>query len=247
MRPQYKILLLFALPSSAVAQGGPPLLTDDPGTPGDGHYEINTAVTARYRKDQQEYAAPLIDLNFGITERGQLKIEVPQAFIHADGSHAKSGLGEITVGFKWRFIDQDANNPMSVSIYPQFTFAPSSRSKALGLAEHGVGALLPIEVSIDFGQFSAGAEVGHVLRTQNPDETLYGAVLGWRVSNKTEWLVEYHHISSKDPGVRESLINFGLRQMVNSRVNLLTAIGSSPDGARDHVHLNAYIGLQITN
>ena len=34
--------LMFALP---LAQGSPPLLTDDPGTPGDGHSEISIAFT----------------------------------------------------------------------------------------------------------------------------------------------------------------------------------------------------------
>ena len=41
------ILLVFFfcvfLPLRVLAQGGPPLITDDPGTPGDGHWEINIA------------------------------------------------------------------------------------------------------------------------------------------------------------------------------------------------------------
>jgi hypothetical protein len=36
-------LLLLLTPLSAFAQGGPPMVTDDPGTPGDGHWEINIA------------------------------------------------------------------------------------------------------------------------------------------------------------------------------------------------------------
>ncbi|MFT3792165.1 MAG: hypothetical protein QM741_14065 [Rudaea sp.] len=37
------VLVLFAIAKLAAAQGGPPLVTDDPGTPGNGKWEINLA------------------------------------------------------------------------------------------------------------------------------------------------------------------------------------------------------------
>ena len=57
------------------AQGGPPMLTDDPGTPGDGHWEINTAVTTEQRPGERSSEPPLLDLNYGIGDRIQLKYE----------------------------------------------------------------------------------------------------------------------------------------------------------------------------
>ena len=37
------ILVLLFLPVRALAQGGPPMITDDPDTPGPGYREINLA------------------------------------------------------------------------------------------------------------------------------------------------------------------------------------------------------------
>jgi len=47
-RAAWRIALLLLLMASACAhaQGGPPMLTDDPGTPGDGKWEVNIAVLA---------------------------------------------------------------------------------------------------------------------------------------------------------------------------------------------------------
>ncbi len=40
---------------AAFAQGGPPLITDDPGTPRDSNWEINVAFTLVKRKIGREY------------------------------------------------------------------------------------------------------------------------------------------------------------------------------------------------
>lgn len=247
MRIHYQMLIMLAFPISAFAQGGPPLLTDDPGTPGDGHYEINTALTANFRENEHEFEVPLIDMSFGITERGQLKIEVPLAIERISGHPTKLGASDITLGWKWRFLDQD-HVLADISVYPQLSFSPSPRSKTVGLAEHGVAFLLPFEMAHDFGKFSVAAEVGHTFRTQNPGESLFGVAFGWKASNKTEWLAEYHQILSNDAEDRERLINVGLRREVLTHVNLLTSIGSSPNTASsDHNKLAIYFGLQFTN
>src|SRR5215217_3076227 len=48
-------------PTSAQAQGGPPLLTDDPGTPGNRHWEVNLAGTVEHTAETSLYEAPLDD------------------------------------------------------------------------------------------------------------------------------------------------------------------------------------------
>jgi len=50
----------------AHAQDGPPLLTNDPGTPGDGNWEINLSVMQVLRQRQNVLQVPQIDLNFGL-------------------------------------------------------------------------------------------------------------------------------------------------------------------------------------
>src|SRR5690242_14707903 len=68
---------VFLSAVAALAQGGPPMRTDDPGTPGNGNVEINLAVTSDRRADERVLEAPLVDINYGLGERIQLKVEVP--------------------------------------------------------------------------------------------------------------------------------------------------------------------------
>ncbi len=57
------LLLILTLTGSAVAGGGPPMLADDPGTPGDGRWEINLAALVNHSAVQTVRQLPLVDLN----------------------------------------------------------------------------------------------------------------------------------------------------------------------------------------
>ena len=82
MRSMVLLLFLVALcvatlPRRVVAQGGPPLITDDPETPGNGHWEINVAWTLSQKQNRRFFGIPLLDVNYGLGEHIQLKAEVP--------------------------------------------------------------------------------------------------------------------------------------------------------------------------
>jgi hypothetical protein len=48
------------------AQGGPPMLTDDPGTPGNRRWEINAAFTQLSSRSEESRSFPHIDINYGL-------------------------------------------------------------------------------------------------------------------------------------------------------------------------------------
>jgi hypothetical protein len=56
-------------------QGGPPMITDDPGTPGPNKWEINLAVAWAHRPAETSLDLPAIDLNYGLGERIQLTLQ----------------------------------------------------------------------------------------------------------------------------------------------------------------------------
>ncbi|HET7232126.1 MAG TPA: hypothetical protein VFJ16_19120 [Longimicrobium sp.] len=57
------LLALAGAPSLAWAQGGPPLMTDDPGTPDPGTWEVNVAVTGDLTSAGRGYELPVFDVN----------------------------------------------------------------------------------------------------------------------------------------------------------------------------------------
>src|SRR5205085_10105350 len=81
MRSRTLPLLIFAIlcvaltPRYSRGQAGPPLLTDDPDTPGNGPWEINLAVTVLQKRDTRSLGPPWVDVNDGIDERVQLKAD----------------------------------------------------------------------------------------------------------------------------------------------------------------------------
>ncbi|MGA2168784.1 MAG: hypothetical protein ABSG62_11275 [Terracidiphilus sp.] len=61
------------------AQGGPPFITDDFGTPGNRHWEINPGWIGDHNPRQAYYQLPDINMNYGWGDRIQLKYELPLA------------------------------------------------------------------------------------------------------------------------------------------------------------------------
>src|SRR6476646_807261 len=87
------IALLLARTAQVCAQGGPPLLTDDPGTPGNRNWEINIASTHFRSPGEREIEAPLLDINYGLGDRIQLKYEVPYFFDSDEGARYRTAVG----------------------------------------------------------------------------------------------------------------------------------------------------------
>jgi hypothetical protein len=122
-RLQYKRLLGAIMVSgflnpTAHAQGGPPFITDDPGTPGANNWEINAAVIGAQSHQHWDLAAPDLDINYGWGEHVQLKVDVNWASTLASDGRLISGFGATDFGVKWRFVDQGKSG-FALSVYPQ--------------------------------------------------------------------------------------------------------------------------------
>src|SRR5437762_13331876 len=114
MRSQILLLFVFAIcvaavPRQAVAQAGPPLLTDDPDTPGSGHWEINEAWTLSQNRTSRLFGTPLLDINYGLGRRLQLKAEIPWLILKNRQSGTQSCIGSANLGVKSRFLDHGAH------------------------------------------------------------------------------------------------------------------------------------------
>jgi hypothetical protein len=99
------VALLIAVPMPAVAQGGPPLITDDPDTPGPGFWEINIAAQLEATDRERRADTPRVDINYGVGERIQLKFEAPWVRLqNLNEDITATGIGDANAGIKWRFL-----------------------------------------------------------------------------------------------------------------------------------------------
>lgn len=196
------IILGIFLANKIYAQsGGQPMITDDPGTPGKGKWEINTSFNSDISPVQQILKTPLLDINYGYDERTQLKIEFPYLLIKTDSNQFNDRFGDISMGVKYRFFDNDI---LSLSIYPQFTVSTQKG----GFNKY----LLPLQVEKHFGKLSLGADLGYTYIKNNLDFFQNGILIGYRFSDKFETMSELNfQIDRKTFEKLAGTINFGAR------------------------------------
>jgi hypothetical protein len=237
---RHALALALALGAIAAhAEGGPPLLTDDPGTVEPGRWEINVAWTRERSAVATHDEAPLVDINYGLNATTQLKLEVPWA---VETGRGPNGFGAAIAGVKWRFVDQGEHGWL-VSTYPQAAFLPPGLHHAAS-AESGVAWLLPIEVQRDFGAFDAGFDVGRTLAARG-DGWFGGVDVGRRINERVELLAELHDETSDGDG-HELVFNVGTRAMLSEHVTLLASLGTDVEntsGPRNDVV--SYLGVQL--
>ena len=242
-----RTLALFSLATmigSASGQGGPPMVTDDPGTPGDGHWEINLGAIATRTQGRDEIAAPDADINYGWGEHVQLKVDIPWVTERQDGEAWKSGLGGAAIGVKWRFIDAESAG-FSMSTYPQITSSWLHSSIQRGITEDDRHLFLPVEVATTFGGVSIAAEVGRDLVRNGASQWVAGVVAAHACGEGNECMLETHMTQS--PGVRRTLLNFGVHWTLDESVALLAAAGREFGPKSDERQQSLfYLGLQFT-
>lgn len=103
----FPLAVLAFAQQAAHAQGGPPLLTDDPATPGNGHQEINVGFTLDRNPATTLLEAPRLDVNYGLGDHIQLKYEIPWLVLDRGRERTRSGLANSPFGVKWRFADEE--------------------------------------------------------------------------------------------------------------------------------------------
>jgi hypothetical protein len=216
-------------------------MTDDPGTPGGHHWELNTGVTLVHEAGTTLLELPLADANYGVGERLQLKLEVPLRVQTHPGT--KSGLGMPVVGVKWRFLDQTESG-LSISTYPQLEF----RSPILPLRnsdDDGSSLFLPLELARSWGPFGINGEVGYRMVNGGPHELGYGLALGYAPAATLELLSECNGSYEQASSATELICQMGARQEVGPHLTMLGAVGSAVARANtERREIQAYLGLQ---
>jgi hypothetical protein len=235
-------LTIICFPLSLLA--GPPILTDDTGTPGPGKWETNVGFTIEKRQDTTLYNTPALDLNYGIGDRIQLNYSVSWIVLDATNEAAKSGLGNSEVAVKWRFLDEDKNG-MALSVYPRFIFNNSVSSADRGLVDKGTVFRLPFQMEKKIGIIIINPEIGHDFRQEGGDGWLYALALKYVEIKGLDILAEVFGTADNSFNNAEHVFDVGIRADVSDNYTVLASIGRSLNDAPDKPKLLSYVGLQV--
>jgi hypothetical protein len=229
----------------ACGQGGPPMITDDPGTPGNRKWEINLAVAFEHRPNESSFDAPAIDLNYGVGQNIQLTLQGGPVLLKRGDRGLIGGLGGTEAAVKWRFLDEEKSG-FDVSMFPRVIFNIAQSSARRGLAEHGTRFQIPFQVAKTFGRFHADAEFGPLTSTVGQSEWICGIVGGVDLSKTTTLMAEVHATSRTNFSRDVVTVNLGWRHELSKHAIWISSLGHEVhSGAGDPLALIGYCGVQL--
>lgn len=222
------------------------MITDDPGTPGDRHWEINLAVAFQHFPNETSYDAPAIDLNYGVGEHIQLTLQGGPVLLKRDDHGLIGGMGGTEAAVKWRFLDEK-DTGFDVSMFPRVIFNIQPSSARRGLAEDGTYFQLPFQAAKSFGRFHADAEFGPRVGTVGRSELLYGIVGGVDLDKAaTTTLMAELQGTSRTNFDRDFLtVNIGVRHELTKTRIFIASFGHELRDPNQSLSWIGYFGMQL--
>jgi Putative MetA-pathway of phenol degradation len=220
---------------------GPPFVTDDPEPPPPGGWEINVPFILERTPGKTEMNAPLFDLNYGLPDV-QLKAEFPIAIVQEDGKGTAAGAGDLLLGVKWRFSNNEESQ-FHLGTYPQILLPTGDRTRGLG--EGRPAFVLPLLVQKNWGKWTLYGNVGFWWQTAGETRNYFyaGAVLEREINARLTLGAELFGNSPIERGSRSDVaFNLGGTLKLTKHVNLLFAGGRDIVGDTNAI---VYIGLQL--
>jgi hypothetical protein len=237
-------MLVASVELTAFGQGGPPMITDDPGTPGNGKWEDNLAIIFGHRPNETSIALPEIDLNYGVGEHIQLTLQTAPVLLKRSGHGLIGGLGETEAAVKWRFLDE-ATSGFDMSIFPRVIFNTTQSSVRRGLAEDGTRFQIPFQAAKAFGRLHVDVEAGPRASTVGRSEWLDGIVCGFDLTKSTMLMAELHDESRMNFSRDVLTLNFGLRHEFTQTYILIVSMGHELRSPDQSTALIGYFGMQF--
>ncbi len=233
------ICLLFKTSFNPLIAGGPPLVTDDTGTPGTNKWEINLAYTRNNTK-LEEATEFSIDANYGLGEKTQLNLVIPHTYINHDEESNISHLGDIQFATKYRFIEE-FDGLLSVSTTPAI-FLPTGNHRSK------LDFFLPLEFDCNFKDIYFGSQIGYFIHREKEDENelFYGFFSEYTVLERIDVLGEFFGYVTKHTKTDAPQFNVGLRYKFNEILSVMSSAGRSFEG-RDSggEDFHSYVGLRF--
>lgn len=234
-------MIVFALTLvSAPVWAGPPFLTDDPAPVEYRHGEFYVFSTYDRTKDGKDIALPAFEYNYGVFPDTQLHIVVPFARSEPNDETSQSGLGDLEVGVKYRFIQESETTPQ-VGIFPMAELDTGNAGKGLGNGK--TWWRLPLWVQKSWGEWTTYGGAGYVINRADGEKNYPFA--GWLLQKDIgeKWTLGGEVFArGRDTvdGQATTAVNIGGYYKFSPDFNLLFSAGHSVGGER---HTVAYLGL----
>jgi Putative MetA-pathway of phenol degradation len=219
-----------------------------------------------------DMVVPEVQLNYGLTPRlqGRVEGEVPLTTVAPNGS-TEAGFGDFSAGMKYRFMDEDDDDapesdgtcdpdqsedpygldgPVSVSVFPQFTFPTGSYRDGLGLGQYSL--FIPLDVARQFGRLTLIGEAAFLWNyheRSEPNEVELGIGAYYALTSKFDLLGEQRfNIQTVGAGSAQWLMNLGAEYQLNDNLGIFGSVGTGISATLrvPQTSFTSLIGVDIT-
>lgn len=237
------ILALILATAAGLAQAGPPYQSDDPEPTDYRHYEIYLFAAGSHARDGDDGAAGL-DFNYGATRDLQLTAVVPFEYENPDGAGTASGVGNVELAAKYRFVHQDRIG-WDLAVFPRVFL--SSASSDVG--DRHTSVFLPVWVQRDFGNWSTFGGGGCML--SRGEDSVDFCLGGWAVTNQIARNLQVgaeivHSAADTRDGRSSTAIGAGFRYDVTENYHVLAYIGPTLQNAAETADYSWYASFLLT-
>jgi hypothetical protein len=173
------VILLFQITiSTFVAWAGPPFATDDPEPLGHHHWEIDVASQMSKDKDEISGTAPHFDINYGLLPNVDLHTIVPLSYVNPNDGSTNYGFGDIELGVKFRFVQENDWVPM-VGTFP-LVETPTGNDKR-GLGGGHLRAFIPLWLQKSWERWTTYGGGGYWINPGSENKNYW--FIGWAVQH----------------------------------------------------------------
>lgn len=229
------------------AWAGVPYVTDDPGTPAAGRFEINVVSLLTELHDDTTGAFSSLEVNYGITDHFQSHFFVPIGFDDASGSAVRVGTGDVELGFKYRFFDGDDLGGWNVGTAPSVIVPPAGLSHQFGTGTTHLFA--PLLVARQWGAWTLFGEAGYAFNPGRGNRNWECSYLAFaydinpRVTVGAEILYNTSQVVGVDGGTG---FNVTTTYNISETYHLLASVGRNITHASALNEFTTLLGVQFT-
>jgi hypothetical protein len=233
------------------AHAGPPFRTDDPEPVEYQHMEYYTFTAGTHIGGDTNGVAPGMEFNYGLIPNGQFHIVVPAAtFDSLTGGPTVFGPGDVELGFKYRFIEEDKNGTRpQVGIFPFLEVPTGDETRSLGAGHFRL--YLPVWIQKSYGDWTTYGGGGYWLNQDNQfgdkNYWYFGWLLQRKVTDKLTIGAEiFHQTASNIHTVDSTGFNIGAIYDFDEHNHLLVSAGRGFQNASQTNLYSWYLAWQIT-
>lgn len=179
----------------APAYAAHPLVTDDTGVQGEGHHQLEMNTDWMRQSGQSSHVGTLT-YTYGVTDKLDLFANVPHFFASPTGS----GMGDASLGAKWRFHDADG---LSWALKPEFFSTSGDPERGHGTGRSSAALDLLGSYQIDAWTWHANLGANYNRYARPDDEHAHRRTV-WRASGAAWYAVNAQWKLVADVGVAQN-------------------------------------------